>query len=135
MIALSTILLALLGLNLNLAFSASLIQPDWALALLLAGMLSHRRNWVWALPGMLIHDVVLHWSVGFSFVAFALIPLAMIYFDQHLGAGLPQRIGFMAVAVLSLFFQGWGTEALLLTTCLCVPVWYIMTNLYAQKPA
>ena len=135
MIALITTLLALLGISLNLAFSGSLAQPDWSMSLLLAGILAHRQNWAWVVPGILIHDIVLHWSVGMSFIAVALIPPAMIYLDQKLGVGLPQRIALMIAAVSSLFFQGWEISALLLTTCLCVPAWYIMTTLYAQKPA
>ncbi|ATX80950.1 hypothetical protein Ga0123462_0071 [Mariprofundus ferrinatatus] len=135
MIATSVVLLSLLGLSLNLAFSSSLTQPDWAMALLLAGILAKRHNWIWVLPGIFIHDIVLHWSVGISFAVIALIPLAMIYFDQHLGSGLPQRVALMVIAILSLLQPGWEMAAVLLTLCLCVPIWYLLTSLYAQKPA
>jgi len=135
MIAISIALLALLGLSLNLAFSTSLTQPDWAMALLLAALLARRHNWIWVLPAIVIHDVVLHWSVGLSSIIVALAPLAMIYFDQHLGAGLPQRIVLMAIATLSLLHWGWGATAMLLTLCLCVPIWHLLTGLYAQKTA
>lgn len=135
MIGLAIASLALLGLSLNLAFSTSLTQPDWALALLLAALLARRHNWVWVLPCIVLHDLVLHWSVGLSAVVVALIPLAMIYFDQHLGAGLPQRIVLMILASISLLYWGWAATALLLTLCLCVPIWHLLTGLYAQKPA
>lgn len=135
MIGLAVASLALLGLSLNLAFSTSLTQPDWALALLLAGILARRHNWVWVLPGIVLHDLVLHWSVGLSAVVVALIPLAMIYFDQHLGAGLPQRIVLMTLATLSLLHWGWDAAALLLTLSLCVPIWHLLTGIYAQEPA
>jgi len=135
MIAASVVLLALLGLSLNLAFSASLTQPDWAMSLLLAGILARRHNWVWVLPGIFIHDIVLHWSVGLSFTFVALIPFVMIYFDEHLGVGLPQRVIMMFIATLSLLHWGWEFTAVLLTLCFCVPIWYLLTSLYAQKPA
>ncbi|NWF35439.1 hypothetical protein [Mariprofundus sp. KV] len=135
MIGFTVASLALLGLSLNLAFSTSLTQPDWALALLLAGILARRHNWVWVLPGIVLHDLVLYWSVGLSSAVIALIPLAMIYFDQHLGAGLPQRIVLMTLATLSLLHWGWDATALLLTLALCVPIWHLLTGLYAQEPA
>ncbi len=133
MIAVTIGVLALLGVSLNLAFANVLTQPDWALALLLASLLAHRHNWVWVLPGVLIHDVVLYWSFSLSFIIMALLPLAMIYLDQHLGAGLPQRLVLMLVAVLSLLWPGWGLSAILLSLCLCIPVWYLLTRQYAQQ--
>lgn len=135
MIPAAIVLLTLLGLSLNLAFSPSLTQPDWALALLLASLLARRHNWIWVLPAIFLHDIVLHWSVGMSFALAAVIPLAMIYFDQHLGAGLPQRVMLMLIGVLSLFGWGWGMSAVIMTLCLCVPIWRLLTGLYAQKPA
>jgi len=135
MIAITIALLSLLGLSLNLAFASTLMQPDWALALLLASLLAHRHNWVWVLPGVLIHDVVLYWSFSASFLTMAIFPLAMIYLDQHLGSGLPQRLALMLVAVLSLLWPGWGLSAALLTLCLCIPVWHVLTRRYAQQAA
>ncbi|MDQ6996382.1 MAG: hypothetical protein Q9M82_02850 [Mariprofundus sp.] len=134
MIAIMIAVLALLGISLNLAFAGTLMQPDWALALLLASLLAHRHNWVWVLPGALIHDVVLYWSFSLSFIIMALLPLAMIYLDQHLGAGLPQRLVLMLAAVLlSLLWPGWGLPASLLTLCLCIPIWHVLTRQYAQQ--
>ncbi len=135
MIALMITALALLGISLNLAFANALMQPDWALALLLASLLAQRHNWVWVLPCMLIHDLVLFWSFSSSFFIMALLPLAVIYLDQHLGAGLPQRLALMLVAVLSLLWPGWGLVTCLLTLCLCIPVWYMLTRRYAQQTA
>jgi len=135
MIAMSIALLSLLGISLNLAFASVLMQPDWALALLLASLLAHRHNWVWVLPGVLIHDVVLYWSFSLSFIIMALLPLAMIYLDQHLGVGLPQRLALMLAAVLSLLWPGWGLPPALLTLCLCIPAWHLLTRKYAQQAA
>jgi len=135
MMAAAVALLALLGLSLNLAFSASLVQPDWGMALLLAAILARRNNWIWVLPCILIHDVVLHWSLGLSFLFVAIIPMAMLYFDQHLGTGLPQRVVLMITATSSLLYWGWGVAAIALTLCCCVPIWHLLTRMYAQKPA
>ena len=126
---------SLLGISLNLAFSNTLTQPDWALALLLASLLAHRQNWAWVLPCVLFHDGVFYWSFGASFLMVALVPLAMIYLDQQLGAGLPQRLLLMLAIVLSLLQPGWGLAASLLTLCLCIPVWYLLTRQYAQQEA
>ncbi len=135
MISIIVPVLSLLGISLNLAFSNTLMQPDWALALLLASLLAHRHNWVWVLPCVLIHDVVLYWSFGASFLMMALVPLTMIYLDQHLGAGLPQRLLLMLAVVLSLLQPGWGLAASLLTLCLCIPAWHLLTRQYAQQEA
>ena len=128
-------LLALLGISLNLAFANTMNQPDWALALLLASLLAHRNNWLWVLPCALIHDLVLYWSFGIIVIIMTFIPLAMIYLDHHLGAGLPQRIVLMSTAILTLPIMGWDLQACLLTLCLCVPVWHLLTRQYAQQAA
>ena len=135
MIAITVSAFALIGINLNLAFSGAMQQPDWALALLLASLLARRLNWMWVLPGVLLHDIVLYWSFESSLIVMALVPLAMIYLDRHLGAGLPQRILLMLVTVFSLLQPGWSLMACLLTLCLCVPVWYVLTRIYAQQTA
>ncbi len=128
-------LLALLGISLNLAFANAMSQPDWALALLLASLLAHRNNWLWVLPCALIHDLVLYWSFGIIVIIMTCIPLLMIYLDHHLGAGLPQRIVLMCTAILTLPLMGWDLQASLLTLCLCIPVWHLLTRQYAQQAA
>jgi len=126
---------ALLGISLNLAFSNTMTQPDWALALLLASLLAHRNSWVWVLPCVLIHDLVLYWSFGINVIIMAIIPLAMIYLDQRLGAGLPQRLALMLVALLALPTLGWSLQACALTLCLCIPIWHTLTRRYEQQAA
>ena len=125
---------ALLGISLNLAF-ASMTQPDWALALLLASLLAHRNNWLWVLPCALIHDLILYWSFGISVIIMASIPIAMIYLDYQLGAGLPQRLALMFAALLALPALGWSLQASALTLCLCIPVWHALTSQYEQQAA
>ena len=82
-----------------------------------------------------LHDAVLHWSLLVTLPVLATVPLAMIYFDRHLGPGLPQRVALMVLAILLLLPLGWGIQACLLTLCLCVPLWYLLTKRYAQKAA
>ncbi len=135
MIPLLISLAALLGINLNLAFSHSLTQPDWAAGALLAALLAHRHNWRWVLPMLCLHDIALYWSLSATLPAMALIPLAMIYFDQHLGVGLPQRLLLLLLAVVTLLLPGWSLPAMLLTLCGTVPLWYLLTRHYAQSPA
>ncbi|TLS66969.1 hypothetical protein FE236_04140 [Mariprofundus erugo] len=135
MIAAPVMLFALLGLNMNMAFSSSLMQPDWALALLLASLVAQRHNWLWVLPLVMLHDAVLYWSLETSFVVFAIIPFAMIYFDQHLGPGLPQRLLLVLLVLLAMFYDGWSADSCLLTLCLCVPVWHLLARRYAQYAA
>ncbi|MDQ6992465.1 MAG: hypothetical protein Q9M31_03250 [Mariprofundus sp.] len=135
-IALIVALLTLLGLNINMAFSAqSLMQPDWSLALLLACLLAHRLSWFWVLPLMLLHDVVLYWSPASSFVMMAVIPLAMRYFDQRIGVSLLHRLLLLLLGVLLMLFDGWPLQASLLTLCLSVPLWHLMARQYAQQAA
>jgi len=132
MINITMPLLALVGISLNLAFPIAMTQPDWAVALLLASLLAHRHNWLWVLPCALIHDLVLYWSIGSITIMMSLIPLAMIYLDQHLGAGLPQRIALMLLIVLVLPSLGWSMQTAVLTMCLCMPVWYLLTKQYEK---
>ncbi len=135
MIAVAMLLLALLGISLNLAFAGVLMQPDWALAVLLASLLAHRHNWAWVLPAVLLHDMIFYGEIQINFIIMALLPPAMIYLDQHLGAGLPQRLLLMLAAVTGLLWPGWGVPACLLTLCLCVPIWRLLTRQYAQQTA
>jgi len=128
-------LLCVLGLSLNLAFSNGLVQPDWTVALLLASLLAQRHNWIWVLPVMLLHDAVLYWAPAAGVMMVMLIPPMMIYLDRHLGSGLPQRVVLLMLSVLAMLFDGWTLQACLLTLCLCVPVWHVLTRKYAQQAA
>lgn len=135
MIAITITLLSLIGIALNLSFSGSLLQPDWSLALLLASLLAHRHNWVWVIPAMLVHDLTFYWSFQSSFIVISLLPALMIYLDRHLGVALPQRVVLMFAAALSMLWPGWEPSAALLTICLAVPTWHVMTRIYAQQTA
>ena len=131
MTAIVTLLLAWLGSSFNLAFASSMIQPDWGLALLLGSLLAHRGNWVWVLPGVAVHDLILHWSLWASLPAVAIIPVALIYLDEHLGEGLPQRMLLLLLASSCMVIWGWSMAAWLLTICLTIAIWYMLTKQYA----
>ncbi len=131
MTALIVLFLSWLGNCLNLAFAHTMVQPDWALALLLGSLLAHRGNWVWVLPGAAMHDLMLHWSIWVSLPATALAPLLLIYLDEHLGAGLPQRLALLLINTTMLLSWGWSMQAWLLTVSLAAACWYLMSRQYA----
>lgn len=123
------LLLSVVGVVLNLSFSATLVQPDWALAFLLAALLSHRGYWRWVLPAIWLHDLTLHWS-SFAFLPlFLWIPLILIWIDEQLGPALPQRLTILVIATLPMLWLNWGIAAWLLTCLLCICVWYMMTRM------
>lgn len=128
------IALAFLGLGLNLA-SGGTPQPDWALALLLAALLSRRHAWPWVLPAILIHDLMLYWSVWGVFPMACLLPFSMASLDAQIGAGLPQRLTLLVLLTLPMLWQGAGVLQWLLTLILCVPVWHLLVHLYEQQYA
>jgi len=130
MTALAVLALAWLGGCLNLAFSSTMIQPDWALALLLGSLLAHRGNWIWVLPGVALHDLMLHWSPWVCLPLVAAIPPVLIYLDDRLGAGLPQRMVLLLMAIFVLAPWGWGFAELLLTATLSVSIWYFAAKQY-----
>ncbi len=118
-----TLILSLAGIAMNLAFGGVAIQPDWAFAALLAAILAHRGNWVWALPVDAVHDLALHWSLFATLPALALVPLAMMELDRRLGPGLPQRVFLALAASMALPHAGWSLPAWLLTLLLIMPLW------------
>ena len=131
MTALAILLLAWLGSSFNLAFASSMVQPDWALALLLGSLLAHRANWVWVLPGIAMHDLIFHWSLWVCLPIAAAIPLVLIYLDEHLGVGLPQRLFMLLLVTMMLLPWGWSVQAWLLTVGLTVPAWFVLRKQYA----
>lgn len=136
MIFASLILLgALVGIMLNLAASSLLVQPDWALALLLAALLARRSSWPWILPAVLVHDVALFWSPLVTFPLMALIPPVLAYIDAAIGPGLPQRAGLMLAATMPLLWYGGGFTPWLLTLLLCIPIWYSLVHSPYVEPA
>ena len=109
------------------------IQPDWSLSILLAAMLTHRGNWLWVLPGIMVHDVALYWTIlGVSPVAL-LLPALLIYSDRQLGPALPQRILLMFICSLPILWLGAHFGQWLLTLLLCVPLWYMMASWHERR--
>jgi len=126
------LLMSLLGIMLNLALSGVVIQPDWSAAFLLASLLAQRGNWPWVLPGFWIHDLALHWSSLVCLPAVALLPLLLARTDARLGAGLPQRVTLMILALLPLLWSGWPMPQWLLTITLCIFTWHYVARAYAK---
>lgn len=122
------LLLCIAGITCNLAFSGLAVQPDWSLALLVASMLAHRGNWIWALPGAFVHDLALQWSVWMIVPFLALMPALMAMLDFQAGPGLPQRFFVLMLTTIPLLYWGWGFDAWLLTVLLCLSVWYILAR-------
>jgi len=108
------------------------IQPDWSLSLLLAAMLAHRGSWLWALPGVLLHDIALHWTVFGVLPVVAFLPMILIYTDQQLGPALPQRIILMLLCCLPMLWLGADVFQWLLTALLCIPLWYLLVIWHEQ---
>jgi len=133
MIATWVLLLSLGGLALNMAFSQSMVQPDWTLSLLLAVLLAHRSSWAWVLPATGFHDLVFYWNIWGSLPWLIAIPLLLPQLDERLGPGLPQRFVLMLFCSLSLLLQDWSVLAWLLTLALCIPVWFNLANHYARS--
>ena len=122
------LLLCIVGIVSNLGFAGLIVQPDWSLALLLASVLVHRGNWVWALPGVLGHDLALQWSVWMCLPFVAAAPALMALADMQAGPGLPQRIFVLLMATMPLLYWDWGFAAWLLTVLLCLSIWYILAR-------
>lgn len=123
----------MLGLMLNLSFAATLIQPDWALSLLLGALLAHRGYWPWVFVGIAIHDLVLHWSPLATLPWVMLTPLGMIWSDAQAGASLVQRFVILGCFSIVLWACGWLPEAILLTLLLTTVVWHLMAQKYVRS--
>ncbi|MDQ6990510.1 MAG: hypothetical protein Q9M11_02100 [Mariprofundaceae bacterium] len=128
----SILLLSILGLILNLAFSDSFIQPDWSLGLLLGALLAHRGYWPWVFAGSALHDLVLHWSPFATLPWIMLAPLLMIWSDVQAGPSLVQRFIIMILVTMSLWLWHWSPQAVLLTMMFTTVVWYFVAQKHAQ---
>jgi len=120
--------ISFLAILLSLTMASTAIQPDWSLALLLAAMLSHRGNWLWVLPGIMIHDMALYWTILGVFPAALALPGLLIYSDRQLGPGLPQRIFLMVLCCAPMLWLGAHFSQWLLTLLLCTSLWYLMAD-------
>lgn len=132
MIPSAVLLASLLGIMLNLAEAGLLLQPDWSAGILVAAILAHRSNWVWALPGLWVHDLALHWSSFVCLPLAVLLPWLMMRIDEQIGPALPQRMALMLLTLSPLLWFDWGVSQWLLTNLVCIAVWYMMTRYYAE---
>jgi len=122
------------GLGLSLA-SGGILQPDWALALLLGALLARRGTWPWVLPALFVHDLTLYWSVWGTFPVACFLPFSLSSLDAQLGAGLPQRLAVMIVVSAPMLWHGAGFTQWLLTIILCISVWHLTAHIYEQQYA
>ncbi|MFQ5355664.1 MAG: hypothetical protein ACE5DY_04085 [Mariprofundaceae bacterium] len=123
---------SIIGIILSLLIGGVITQPDWSLSILLAAMLAHRGSWLWALPGVLLHDIALYWTVFGVLPVVAFLPMMLIYTDQQLGPALPQRIVLMLFSCLPILWLGADVFQWLLTALLCIPLWYLLVMWYGQ---
>lgn len=126
--------LALTGMGLSLA-SGGMLQPDWALAILLAWLLAHRKAWPWALPLLLLHDLTLYWSPWGEFPLACLLPLLLMAIDDQIGPGLPQRIMMLLLVSAPALIWHAGIMQWLLTLMVCIVVWHMLARVYEHQPA
>jgi len=120
------------GLIASWAFGGVLLQPDWALALLIAALLARRRNWPWIMPGVLVHDTVLYWSVFGCLPVMAALPYLIGKTDEQLGAGVPQRLLAMIIGTLPLLWLTYDVGQWLLTSLLIVPLWFLLVRSHGR---
>lgn len=126
------LILAVIGMAMSLA-SGGLVQPDWSLAVLLAGLLARHGLWPWLLPAVLVHDLAMYWSPWGAFPIACLLPLFVKSLDAQIGPGLPQRLSSMLLVSLPMLNFGSGIEQWLLTLLLCIPLWHIVARMYDRR--
>lgn len=124
-------LFSLLGMMVNQSFAGLLLQPDWALAILLAALLSHKQHWPWILLLAALHDLILYWSIWTSFPWLCLSLIVLLYFDKELGPALAPRIACMIASCLPLAYIGSGPNQVIMTCLICVPLWHMAGKQYA----
>jgi len=127
------LLISIIGLLLNLSLAGLVVLPDLSAAMLLAAILAHRGNWIWALPGFGIHDLTLHWSIFATLPYAAIIPVLLALSDVRLGPGLPQRVVLMVIGLIPLLYAGWSLSQWILTVMFCVLIWHITAMAYARS--
>lgn len=128
------LVLAAIGLALSLA-SGGVLQPDWALAVLLAALLARHGLWPWVLPALLVHDLTLYWTPWGVFPLACLLPFIVLSLDEQIGPGLPQRLAMLLIVSLPMLQYGSGVMQWLLTLLLCVPIWHVIARMYDRQHA
>ncbi|HCS12755.1 MAG: hypothetical protein COS82_08325 [Zetaproteobacteria bacterium CG06_land_8_20_14_3_00_59_53] len=128
------LMLAAVGLALSLA-TGGLLQPDWALAVLLAALLARHSLWPWILPALLVHDLALYWTPWGVFPLACLLPAIVLSLDDQIGPGLPQRMGMLLIVSLPMLQYGSGVMQWVLTLLLCAPLWHVLARIYDRQYA
>ncbi|MDQ6961087.1 MAG: hypothetical protein Q9M28_00960 [Mariprofundaceae bacterium] len=123
--------LSLLGVVINQSFAGLFLQPDWALAIVLAALFTHSQHWPWLLLIAALHDLILYWSIWASFPWLCLSLLVLWYVDKELGPAVAPRFACMIASCLPLMYMGGGLMQVLLTCLVCIPMWHIAGKQYA----
>jgi len=123
MLVSSVLLVAFVGLIINLSFSGSGVQPDWSFSILLAMLLSKRKTWIWVLPSIGIHDLFLYWSATVMVPTFILVATVLFYSDKRLGLGQQQRWACLFICTFPLIHSGMALLNVLLTLTVTVCLW------------
>lgn len=123
---------AAFGLMISWAIGGIMRQPDWALALLLAGLLARRRNWQWILPAVFVHDIMLYWTPLGCLPFMAVLPIFIGKVDEWLGAGVPQRVIALFIGISPLLWLSHDAGQWLLTALLIPPLWFLMVRGYGR---
>jgi len=117
-------LIAGCGIWLTLTLDALPYQPDWGLAILMGAITARRRHWLWVVPMLMLHDMVLYWNPLPWSVVVTLAGLALvIWVDYRVGPALLQRLILIILALLPMFWQSWAWQNIVLTLLLTMVLW------------
>ncbi|MDX8394205.1 MAG: hypothetical protein R8K21_06445 [Mariprofundales bacterium] len=102
--------------------SSTGLWPDWSFALLMAAVLTRRYHAVWAIPMLLLHDIILYANI-FAFWPWLLLMLVVeAYSDIIIGPSIPQRILVLIVSPIPLLWHA-HEPVYILTILACLPLW------------
>ena len=127
------LLTSVIGILFNLSFTGLFTQPDWMLAVLLAILLSDKSTWYWVLPAMIIHDVLLYWTIWVTFPYMVVVAGILFFSDKRLGPGQPQRWFGLALVCMSLLIKGISVWDWLLTMMLAVWLWFVFSSIRERE--
>ncbi|RMH50531.1 MAG: hypothetical protein D6682_06690 [Zetaproteobacteria bacterium] len=116
---------ALAGILLNLITPPTIVVPDWGWAVAVAALAARRHHWLWALPLLLLHDLLLYQEARpLLLPAVAIGLLLVLYIDRQSGPALPQRLLMVIVAATPLAAEGWSPRAIALSLLFAIPLWH-----------
>jgi len=125
MIPILGVLLTIGGIIINISIPTTIIAPDISGSVLIAALAARRRHWPWTLPLLVLHDIVLYWSLIPPTPLFTTLALLLvIQIDTRLGPALLQRIIMIIIAHIPMWLEGWPVKATVLSFLLSFVLWY-----------